>query len=242
MGHAHLGGKTMLLLIDGLYEGVHGIDNIPRQWDCEPFNGDWTSSIFASQDPVALESVCFDLMQLDGDPRQYPQMAGVDDYLHEAAQAGNPPSGIFYDPDHEGDVARLGSLGVHEHWNNATERMYSRNLGIGAGIELIRLDPVTALQPVMPGHTLSSYAYPNPFNPLTRIHFEMPQPGHVNLAVFTASGEYVATLLSRTLTAGVHDVVWEGRNDGGYPVASGAYFYQISAGAAKESGRMILLK
>jgi hypothetical protein len=59
----------------------------------------------------------------------------VDNYLHEAALAGNPPSGTVYDPD--GDGARLSSLGVHEHWNNATEKKYSRNLGKSEGIELV---------------------------------------------------------------------------------------------------------
>ncbi len=242
MGHAHMGGKTVLLLVDGLYEGVHGADNIPRQWDCEPFNGDWTSSIFASQDPLALESVCLDLMQLDGDPRQYPQMAGVDDYLHEAALAGNPPSGTFYDPDHDGDVTRLESLGVHEHWNNPTDRMYSRNLGVGDGIELIRLDPVTALRPAAPERVLTTYAYPNPFNPLTRIHFELPQAGRVDIVVYSASGEHVATLLSRILPAGVHHVAWDGTNGMGQSAASGVYFYRLSAGSKSTGGRMILLK
>ncbi len=50
---------------------------------------------------------------------KYSRMGGTDDYLHEAALADNPPSGTFYDPDHKGNVARLASLGVHEHWNNA---------------------------------------------------------------------------------------------------------------------------
>ena len=58
----------------------------------------------------------------------------VDNYLHEAAQASKPPSGTVYDPDGSG---RLASLGTHEHWNNATERKYSRNLGRKEGIELI---------------------------------------------------------------------------------------------------------
>jgi hypothetical protein len=181
-------------------------------------------------------------MQLDGDPRRYPQMAGVDDYLHEAALAGNPPSGTFYDPDHDGDVERLESLGVHEHWNNAAERMYSRNLGTGSGIELIRLDPATGINPAMPAHSLTCYSYPNPFNPTTRIHFELPQTSRVNLTVFTASGEYVASLLNRTLPAGSHNVVWEGTNDTGRPVASGAYFYMLTTNSSRASGRMILIK
>jgi hypothetical protein len=60
---------------------------------------------------------------------------GLDDYLKEAALADNPPSGTFYDPD--GDGTRLQSQGVHERWNNATDRQYSRNLGTGDGIELV---------------------------------------------------------------------------------------------------------
>jgi hypothetical protein len=60
---------------------------------------------------------------------------GVDNYLHEGAQAGSPPSGSFYDPGVTG--TRLTTLGVHEHWNNATNRLYSRNLGRSEGIELL---------------------------------------------------------------------------------------------------------
>jgi hypothetical protein len=64
---------------------------------------------------------------------------GAEDYLYEAAQAGNPPSGTFYDPGKTG--AHLQSLGVHEHWNNATAKQYSRNLDPvnGTGIELVQL-------------------------------------------------------------------------------------------------------
>jgi gluconolactonase len=135
MGHAHIGGKTILYLLDGLYCGVHPRDRAPRKWDSEPFNGDWTSSLFASQDPVAIDSVGLDFLQVD-----LPKVAcmpGTDDYLHEAALADNPPSGTFYDPDHATSTVRLASLGVHEHWNNAQDKQYSRNLGKGKGIELV---------------------------------------------------------------------------------------------------------
>jgi hypothetical protein len=59
----------------------------------------------------------------------------VDNYLHEGAQAGNPPSGSFYDPG--STASRLASLGVHEHWNNALDKLYSRNRGGAEGIELL---------------------------------------------------------------------------------------------------------
>jgi len=139
LGHAHTGGKAILYLIDGLYAGVHPDDSAPTKWNHPPFNGDWTSSILASQDPVAIDSVGFDFLWDEGDPRQYPRMPGADDYLIEAALADNPPSGTFYDPNHAGDVERLESLGVHEHWNNSTDKQYSRNLGTGDGIELVQV-------------------------------------------------------------------------------------------------------
>ncbi|HYK88378.1 MAG TPA: DUF362 domain-containing protein [Acidobacteriota bacterium] len=139
MGHAHVGAKTLVFFIDGLYPGVHPVESVPRKWNSAPFNGDWTSSLFASQDPVAIDSVAFDFLRTEWN--NYPRMSGADDYLHEAALADNPPSGTFYDPNHDGNVARLASLGVHEHWNNARDRQYSRNLGTGKGIELLKIGP-----------------------------------------------------------------------------------------------------
>jgi hypothetical protein len=59
--------------------------------------------------------------------------------------ADNPPSGTFYDPDHKGNVSRLKSLGVYEHWNNPVDKQYSRNLGTGNGIELIKLSRALSL-------------------------------------------------------------------------------------------------
>jgi len=136
MGHAHLGGKTALYLIDGLLCGVHPIDPAPSKWTSAPFNGSWTSSLFASQDPVAIDSVGLDFARAEW-KSGFPNQPGVDDYLHEAALAEAPPSGTFYDPDHPEPVKRLVSLGVHEHWNNAEDKKYSGNLGTGQGIELV---------------------------------------------------------------------------------------------------------
>jgi hypothetical protein len=135
LGHAHIGGKTLLNLIDGLYAGRHPVDKAPRKWNSPPFNGDWTSSLLLSQDPVAIDSVAFDFLRTEWD--DFPHKAGAEDYLHEAAQADAPPSETFYDPDHRENETRLTSLGVHEHWNNPTEKQYSRNLGTGQGIELV---------------------------------------------------------------------------------------------------------
>ncbi len=137
MGHPDMGGKTLLYLLDGLYGGYYW-EGTPYKFHMSPFHDDWPSSLFISQDPVAIDSVGLDLLW-----EEWPQVVrigGVDDYLHEAALADAPPSGTFYDPN--GDTIGLQSLGVHEHWNNPIDKQYSRNLGTGEGIELlyIRLD------------------------------------------------------------------------------------------------------
>ncbi len=129
MGHPHLGGKTMLYILDGLYSAEHNEGNVFR-W--ASFNDHWGSSMLMSQDPVALDSVGLDI--LASEPRATQVRGNVDNYLHEAAQAAKPPSETVYAPDGRGTLA---SLGVHEHWNNARDRKYSRNLGLKEGIELI---------------------------------------------------------------------------------------------------------
>jgi len=132
MGHKDLGGKTMLYLLDALYAAPHQSVG-PEKWESPPFNGHWTASVFASQDPVALESVIVDFFVAEKTSQRL--VGAVDNYLHEAALADNPPSKTHYDP--EGDGTPLESLGVHEHWNHAKDRQYSRNLGVGKGIELV---------------------------------------------------------------------------------------------------------
>ncbi len=137
MGHEHLDGKGLLFIIDGLYGAVNQSSSRPTRWRSSPFDNHWSSSLFLSQDGVAIDSVGVDFC------RSEPNLSGsvtgqsVDNYLHEAALADNPPSGAVYDP--EGDGTRLASLGVHEHWNNARDRQYSKNLGTGEGIELITI-------------------------------------------------------------------------------------------------------
>ena len=135
-GHPQTGGKTVLYLIDGLYATQHNEFRLASvcKWQSAPFNDHWTSSLFASQDGVALDSVALDFLR--NEPTLTAIVTGaVDNYLHEEALAHQPPSGIVYDPAKTGKP--LASLGVHEHWNNATDRKYTRNLGKGAGIEFV---------------------------------------------------------------------------------------------------------
>jgi Domain of unknown function (DUF362) len=132
LGHKDLGEKTILFVIDGLY-GNDNVDGPPhRKWKMAPFNDAWPNSIFMSLDGVAIDSVGFDF--LTSEWPDLPDIANADNYLREAAMAHDPPSKTFYDPERDG--IRCRSLGVHEHWNNGTEKKYSGNLGKAHGIEL----------------------------------------------------------------------------------------------------------
>jgi choice-of-anchor B domain-containing protein len=83
---------------------------------------------------------------------------------------------------------------------------------------------------------------PNPFNPVTTIAFELARGGHVTLDVFDVAGSRVRTLADRTYAAGLHEVVWDGRNGTGNEAASGVYFYRMVAAGHRETRRMVLLK
>jgi hypothetical protein len=66
-----------------------------------------------------------------------PDIKNADNYLRESALANDPPSKTVYDPERDG--IRCRSLGVYEHWNNETDKKYSRNLGNSQGIELFQV-------------------------------------------------------------------------------------------------------
>lgn len=127
----HFGGKTLLYLLDFLYVAESQNTRVIKY---QSLGNHWAASLFLSQDPVAIDSVALDFVRNEpsaGECRGKPE-----NYLHEAALAGKAPSGTAYAPDGDGGPA---SLGVHEHWNNPADRKYSRNLGKGEGIELVRV-------------------------------------------------------------------------------------------------------
>ncbi|EGF50687.1 DUF362 domain-containing protein [Bacteroides clarus] len=127
MAHERIGGNTLVYIVDAMYVNPKHNGHAVR-FKRAPFNNGWTSSFLASNDQVAIESVVLDFIY-----SELPLPANADNFLHEAANIGNPPSGIAY------AGKKLVSLGVHEHWNNPEQRMYSRNLGTGKGIELYRV-------------------------------------------------------------------------------------------------------
>lgn len=79
--------------------------------------------------------------------------------------------------------------------------------------------------------------FPNPFNPSTRIQFEIPSPSHVYLAVYDVLGREVAVLVDENMSAGIYDRTWQAAG-----FESGVYFCRLVAGSHSEMKKMILMK
>jgi len=83
---------------------------------------------------------------------------------------------------------------------------------------------------------------PNPFAPHTTIDYSLAKEGDVRIHVFSASGRSVRTLVNERMSAGPHQISWNGTDDVGRPVASGVYWCRLESGAFRMSRRMILLR
>ena len=84
--------------------------------------------------------------------------------------------------------------------------------------------------------------YPNPFNPETTISFDLPQDSKVNISIYNIKGQKIKTLLAGNFEKGTQSVIWNGMDSNNKPIASGIYFYKLSAGKETAIKKMLLLK
>ena len=84
--------------------------------------------------------------------------------------------------------------------------------------------------------------YPNPFNPVTTLRYDLPEQSHVNIIIYDMLGRQVRTLVNQTQEAGFKSVLWNATNDYGKQVSAGVYLYQIQAGEFVQTKKMVLLK
>ena len=242
MGHEQTGGKALIYIVDGIWGG-EGWEGWISKFKSAPFNNDYPNSIFIGQDPVALESVCFDLLfqeyTEDASKANYPVQfkTEIADYLLQCASSEFWPEGFTYDP--EGDGTPLKSLGVFEHWNNATDRLYSRNLGTGEGIEL------KYIKNGVSGISLNkieniNIAAPNPFSNYTRFKRPLNVSKNSKLEIYNLSGQLV-----NNFSFVNSDVIeWRGNNDKNSLLPDGMYLYKIHENSSQTvfSGKVILKK
>jgi hypothetical protein len=96
--------------------------------------------------------------------------------------------------------------------------------------------------PLVPAAFALHQNVPNPFNPVTRIRFDLPRTARVRLNIYDVSGKLVRKLVDAEMEPGSKDILWDGRDGGGRSVASGIYFYRLTAGDFVQTRKMVLLR
>ena len=99
----------------------------------------------------------------------------------------------------------------------------------------------------LPGKTALLANYPNPFNPETWIPYQLAKPADVTITIYRVEGTLVRTLALGQQAAGTyqiqsHAAYWDGKNALGEPVASGVYFYTLTAGEYTATRKMLIRK
>jgi hypothetical protein len=103
------------------------------------------------------------------------------------------------------------------------------------------LDDIRLTAAVAPPRLALRPNVPNPFNPTTTIHFDVPHPGAVVLRILDVRGRWIRTLLDAPLAPGAHAVVWDGRDAHGRGMASGVYISELRAGTERAARTLVLV-
>ena len=90
--------------------------------------------------------------------------------------------------------------------------------------------------------TLLYKNYPNPFNPETTLSFTLAKNSRATLKIYNPKGQLVKTIVDTDLAKGDYRYVWNGKDNGGHPVASGVYLYSLVADGKTQTHKMLLLK
>ncbi|MGA9117176.1 MAG: T9SS type A sorting domain-containing protein [Bacteroidota bacterium] len=144
--------------------------------------------------------------------------------LYGLKGTGSQPSTLIRISTMNGSGSLVGSLGIS---GAVALAMRPDSLVTGIPAEI----------PGLPREPALEHNFPNPFNPSTTIRFRIPSSTRVRLAVYDVLGRQVALPVDGVLQAGTHEVRFDGSS-----LASGTYFYRLSAGAYSGTGRMILAR
>jgi hypothetical protein len=118
--------------------------------------------------------------------------------------------------------------------------------GNESGFSLLRPEDVTGVEdpetPDVPAESFLAQNYPNPFNPATTIRFGLREAAYMRLRIYDAAGRLVRTLVDGHREAKSYQLTWDGRDGMGLELASGIYFYRLTAGDFVETRKMVLLR
>ena len=140
----------------------------------------------------------------------------------------------YYEPGSQVDV----TVQADDFWGNGISHSFSFRI---VGDE--RESAITSAPSVgVPARLRLGQNYPNPFNHETVIKFDLPSYTEVDLRLYNLTGQRLATLADGSREAGSYSLRWDGTDDGGRPVATGAYLYRLTAGSGIVTRKLLLLR
>ena len=235
---------------DGQTLASSGWDGIILLWDLAPETAAETETRELAED--ANRDGVVDLQDLIFVASQFGQSGaenaadvngdGVVDIADILLVAGALEVGNGAPSAHSGSIELLTAAEV-EQWLRQAQQVNNEAPVFQRGIAVLQ----RLLTVLIPKVTMLLPNYPNPFNPETWIPYQLAEAADVTIHIYAASGEVVRTLTLGYQSAGVyqsrgHSAYWDGKNTLGEPVASGIYFYTLSAGRFTATRRMVIRK
>jgi len=144
------------------------------------------------------------------------------------------------------------TTGTHWHTVENDRRIQNYSFTVSGIAVLVELDPQKwILRQALGGSAtgtpeapadLALKAYPNPFNPKTTLQLTIPEAGRWRLDLYDAAGRRVRTLLDESLSVGIREVSWDGRDSTGRGAAAGVYFAVAQGSAGRQTTRLVLVR
>ena len=103
-------------------------------------------------------------------------------------------------------------------------------------------EALSTVQDVVPLSFSLNQNFPNPFNPITTLRYDLPSNVLVTLSIYDMLGREVTQLVNTTQEAGYRSVQWDATDSFGKIVSAGFYLYQVRAGEFVQTKKMVLLK
>ncbi|MBE76431.1 MAG: hypothetical protein CMG41_01655 [Candidatus Marinimicrobia bacterium] len=148
-----------------------------------------------------------------------------------------------------GDMTDSQNLVVATNFNCAAGTLILIDAQISSGGTLywedniiLTMDALGVDQGGVPTAYRLSDAYPNPFNPMTKFNYEVPNTEHVSIDIYNLTGRHIKSLVNSIQNPGYKTVQWNATNDRNEPVSGGLYLYTIESGDFKQTKKMLLLK
>ena len=101
---------------------------------------------------------------------------------------------------------------------------------------------LNTVKPPIPLEFILYQNHPNPFNPITTLHYDLPEDALVTITIYNMMGRIIRNLINTQQSVGYKSIQWNATNNAGQPVSAGLYIYTIRVGEFRQTKKMVLLK